>query len=136
MGAMEHILEFIIKWGIFFFEATGVIILVFSGVKAVVQLFLRRDDARLNLAEGVALALQFKIGGEVLRTVIAATWSELGIIGATIVLRAALTFLIHWEIKHMRKHSAALAANAEEASNAAQASETSAAPDELASSVF
>jgi uncharacterized membrane protein len=105
MIAIEHLLGVVIKWGILFFEATGVVILIFTGVKAIVELLRRREDARLNLAQGVALALQFKIGGEVLRTVIAVSWDELGIIGATILLRAALTFLIHWEIKHMRKHA-------------------------------
>ncbi|MBR1417718.1 MAG: DUF1622 domain-containing protein, partial [Synergistaceae bacterium] len=47
----------------------------------------------------IALALEFKLGGEVLRTVIVREWSELVILGAVILLRGALTFLIHWEIK-------------------------------------
>ena len=53
---------------------------------------------RLDLAEGIALALEFKIGGELLRTVVVRQLSELLILGAVILLRAALTFLIHWEI--------------------------------------
>ncbi len=51
------------------------------------------------LAKGIALLLEFKLGGEVLRTVIVFEWSELAILGAIIVLRGTLTFLIHWEIK-------------------------------------
>lgn len=43
------------------------------------------------------------MGGEVLRTVVVREWSELGILGAIIVLRAMLTFLIHWEIKNEKK---------------------------------
>ena len=39
------------------------------------------------------------MGGEVLRTVIVRTWDELAILGAIIVLRGALTFLLHWEIR-------------------------------------
>ncbi|MGN1023103.1 MAG: DUF1622 domain-containing protein [Lachnospiraceae bacterium] len=30
-------------------------------------------------------------------------WSELGILGAIIVLRAVLTFLIHWEIRNEKR---------------------------------
>lgn len=41
------------------------------------------------------MALLYRI--EVLRVV--REWSELAILGAIIVLRGALTFLIHWEIK-------------------------------------
>jgi uncharacterized membrane protein len=43
------------------------------------------------------------MGGEVLRTIIARTWSELGVLGAIIVLRGLLTFLINWEIKEEKK---------------------------------
>jgi uncharacterized membrane protein len=59
---------------------------------------------RLELAEGIALALEFKIGGELLRTVIVREWTELLILGAVIALRAALTFLIHWEINLEKKN--------------------------------
>jgi uncharacterized membrane protein len=58
---------------------------------------------RLVLAQGIALALEFKLGGEVLRTVIVREWSELLILGAIIALRAALTFLSHWEIHNEEK---------------------------------
>ena len=43
-------------------------------------------------AQGIALALEFKMGGEVLRTVVVREWSELEFWGAIIVLRAMLTF--------------------------------------------
>ena len=58
---------------------------------------------RLTLAQGIALALEFKMGGEVLRTVVVREWAELGILGAIIILRGALTFLIHWEINNEKK---------------------------------
>ena len=45
------------------------------------------------------------LGGEVLRTVVVREWSELGILGAIIVLRAMLTFLIHWEIKNEKRET-------------------------------
>ena len=58
---------------------------------------------RLDLAQGIALALEFKMGGEVLRTVVVREWGELLVLGAIILLRAALTFLLHWEIKNEKK---------------------------------
>lgn len=59
----------------------------------------------LELFGIIALALEFKMGGEVLRTVVVREWSELGILGAIIVLRAMLTFLIHWEIKNEKRET-------------------------------
>ena len=47
----------------------------------------------------MALGLEFKLGSEILRTVIVRELSEIATVAAIIVLRAALTFLIHWEIK-------------------------------------
>ena len=81
-------------------EFFGIVVLVTSAVRAFVR-WARRDrkNIRLDLAQGIALALEFKMVGEVLRTVVVREWSELGILGAIIVLRAMLTFLIHWEIK-------------------------------------
>ncbi|MDO4620308.1 MAG: DUF1622 domain-containing protein [Lachnospiraceae bacterium] len=96
----DQLLEVIVGWGILFLELTGVCVLLVSSVKAVVDCFRRSPDVRLNLAQGIALALTFKLGGEVLRTVVVRRWNELVMLGAIIVLRGALTFLIHWEIKN------------------------------------
>ena len=87
-------------------EFFGIVVLVTSAVRAFIR-WIRRDrqNIRLDLAQGIALALEFKMGGEVL-TVVVREWSELGILGAIIVLRAMLTFLIHWEIKNEKKDMA------------------------------
>ncbi len=75
-------------------------ILLTTAVRSVIRYIKKDPGVRLMLAQGIALSLEFKLGGEVLRTVIVREWSELAILGAVIVLRGALTFLIHWEIKN------------------------------------
>ena len=50
------------------------------------------------------MALSFKLGGEILRTVVVRDMSEIMQVGAIIILRAALTFLIHWEIKNEEQY--------------------------------
>ena len=50
------------------------------------------------------MALEFKLGGEILRTVVARDMSDIIQVGAIIILRAALTLLIHWEIKNEEEH--------------------------------
>ena len=57
-------------------------------------------DAVAAVLPDIALSLEFKMGSEVLRTVVVREWEELGILGAIILLRGVLTFLIHWEIKN------------------------------------
>ena len=85
-------------------EFLGALILVYSAIKCFLQWIKKDSKIRLNLAQGIALSLEFKMGSEVLRTVIVREWAELGILGAIVVLRGLLTFLIHWEIKHEEEY--------------------------------
>ena len=96
---VEEIFEVIVQFGVLVLECTGVTTLLFTTAKTIWGCIRRDPKIRLTLAKGIALALEFKLGGEVLRTVIVRDWSELAILGAIILLRGTLTFLIHWEIK-------------------------------------
>ena len=100
---IEQYFDFFIKYVVLLIELVGTIVLIYAVVSAIIGLFKHQKHVRLKLAEGIALALEFKIGGELLRTVIVRNWEELLILGAVILLRAALTFLIQWEIKIERK---------------------------------
>ena len=99
----ENILRYIVEFSTLLLEFFGICILVFSAVKCFIFWIKKDESIRLQLAHGIALALEFKLGGEVLRTVVVREWAELGILGAIILLRATLTFLIHWEIKNEKK---------------------------------
>lgn len=99
----ETILRYIVEFSTLLLELFGICILVYTAIKSFIYWLKKDDSIRLILAQGIALALEFKLGGEVLRTVVVREWAELGILGAIILLRAALTFLIHWEIKNEKK---------------------------------
>lgn len=94
---------FVIELFVGLLEILGAIVLVVTAIKCFIQWIHHGASVRLDLAQGTALALEFKMGGEVLRTVVVREWSELGILGAIIVLRGLLTFLIHWEIKNEKR---------------------------------
>lgn len=96
---IEHLLTYVVQLCTVFLELFGVFVLVCTGIKCFIQWIRHATTLRLDLAKGIALSLEFKMGSEVLRTVIVRDWSELGILGAVIILRGLLTFLIHWEIK-------------------------------------
>ena len=101
---ISGIFDLVVNYLILIVEFIGIVILIYAVVSAVIGLIRRQPHTRLKLAEGIALALEFKMGGELLRTVIVRDWNELLILGAIILLRAALTFLIQWEIKIERKN--------------------------------
>lgn len=80
-------------------EFIGVGVIVVAALQGIYN-YVRRDPlTRLKLAKGMAMGLEFKLGSEILRTVVVREFTEIGLVAAIIVLRAALTFLIHWEIK-------------------------------------
>lgn len=97
--SIVKIFEHIIQYSTLILECIGVAVLLFFAGKALVMLIRRKGNARLTLAEGIALSLEFKLGGELLRTVMVENWEELLTIGGIILLRAAMTFLIQWEIR-------------------------------------
>lgn len=101
---MDMVLTYIVEICTILLELFGIVVLVYTAVKCFIQ-WIKKDHRhlRLNLAEGIALSLEFKMGSEVLRTVVVRNWEELGILGAVILLRGLLTFLIHWEIKNEEK---------------------------------
>ena len=103
INILELFLSNVVEICTIILETFGVAILVFTAIKCFLMWMKHDSKIRLDLAQGIALSLEFKMGSEVLRTVIVREWEELGILGVVILLRGILTFLIHWEIKHEEK---------------------------------
>ncbi len=101
--SVEELLYEVVQICTMLMELFGVCILMFTAIRCFIRWIKQDTEVRLILAQGIALALEFKLGGEVLRTVVVREWTELGILGAIILLRGLLTFLIHWEIKNEQK---------------------------------
>ena len=98
METLHHIMSLFIQFSIIFLELTGVVVLLTGAIKAIISYIKHAPHTRLNLCKAMAMALEFKLGGEILRTVIVREFSEIVLVGCIIVLRAGLTFLIHWAI--------------------------------------
>ena len=113
MSAFIHLFETYFHYGItliiHILELMGVMIIIFGAVRDFFWYFTgRSSNIRLDLAQSMALGLEFKLGGEILRTVVVRDWTEILTVGAIILLRAALNFLIHWEISHIEHDDAVL----------------------------
>ena len=97
---LEHGFTVLVEYSILLMELIGVIIILYTVGQCLYCLITHKHkNLRLLLAHGIAFALEFKLGGEVLRTILARSFEELGMIACVIALRAALTFLLHWEVK-------------------------------------
>jgi len=96
---LEDWLHLLVNGGIILFEFMGVMVLLSSGIHGIYEYFKKDSKLKLNLANGMALGLEFKLGSEILRTVVVREVGEIVTVAGIIALRAALTMLIHWEIK-------------------------------------
>lgn len=100
MDFLDALLDKLVDGSILIFEFMGVIVIIVAGLCGIYN-YIRRDPlVRLKLAKGMAMGLEFKLGSEILRTVVVREFKEILLVGCIILLRAALTFLIHWEIKN------------------------------------
>lgn len=57
-----------------------------------------KEEVRLRLGRWLALALEFELGADILRTAIAPTWSEIGQLAAIATVRTALNYFLQQEI--------------------------------------
>ena len=99
LGFLHDVMQIVIEVAILIFEFIGVGVIIYSGLKGFFYFIKKRPDMKLTLAQGLAIGLEFKLGSEILKTVIVRDWQEIVTVAGIIALRAALTFLIHWEIK-------------------------------------
>lgn len=68
-----------------------------------------KEEVRLRLGRWLALALEFELAADILRTAIAPTWNEIGQLAAIVVLRTALNYFLEQEIgKAESKHARAM----------------------------
>ena len=101
-------------------EAVGAAIIglaVIEGAIRVLRIFLSRaraggpggdeqaakENVRLHLGRWLAVALEFELGADILRTAVAPTWSEIGQLAAIAAVRTALNYFLQAEIDKAQK---------------------------------
>ncbi|NLW52416.1 MAG: DUF1622 domain-containing protein [Tissierellia bacterium] len=85
-------------------ELLGILIIVYGSIKAIIRLIkvgfsLNDPTAKIMLGETFAIALEFKLGAEIIKTVIVHTVNELIVLGVVVFLRIIMTYVIHWEVE-------------------------------------
>ena len=94
---IEAIIKLVIGYGILITETVGAAVILFFAAKAVIRIFSSRRVSRELLTEGITTGLSFLLAGEVLKTIVAPDWTDIGMTCAILLMRAAITFLVKWE---------------------------------------
>lgn len=98
-------------------EAAAAVIIGIAAIEATIRAFLiffrgdrisrgsvadtmsdEKENVRLRLGRWLAVALEFELAADILRTAIAPTWKEIGQLAAIAVLRTALNYFLQQEI--------------------------------------
>jgi uncharacterized membrane protein len=69
-----------------------------------------KEEIRLSLARSLALALEFEVGADILRTVVTPSWNDIVLLGAIILLRTVLNYFLQRELDAATKRAAGMLA--------------------------
>ena len=108
LNGYESVLHFVAEFVVHTLELIGISIIIVGSIQAILRaipVFKKKEvpNVIIGLGRALALALEFKMGAEIIKTVIVHDLTELAVLGIVILIRALLAFLIHWEIKMEKK---------------------------------
>lgn len=108
MNFLHHAIVVILPYFVYTLEILGVFIIFWTSLKAfweyIQNTFMKKHlKIQTHLAKGLATGLEFKLGAEILKTVLVQDLDELLVLSAVFILRALMSILIHFELKHTDK---------------------------------
>jgi uncharacterized membrane protein len=125
---LEEIVRTVTSWLASVADLSGAVVVGVAAIRgllafltAIGGLVLRRDigvggneipkeEIRLSLARSLALALEFELGADILRTVVTPSWNDILLLAAIILLRTVLNYFLQRELDAAAKRSAGLLA--------------------------
>ena len=99
VGFLQTLVHVIAELCIPLVQLVGIVILMISAFKCTIAYTRKEPHVGVSLAHGLALALEFMLGAEVLHIVLAHDWKELGVLGIGVIIHILLTLLLHQEVK-------------------------------------
>ena len=114
---MEDLFKSWTQWVAVAVEAAAVLVIALAAaeavIRAIVVYFARpaapdaaKEGLRLRLARWLAVALEFALAADILRTAIAPSWEEIGKLAAIATLRTLLNYSLQREIETAARHEA------------------------------
>ncbi|MFN3649917.1 MAG: DUF1622 domain-containing protein [Armatimonadota bacterium] len=111
----EGVLAWVVSYVGLIAEAVAVVLITFAVGQAVWSIgrsaLTRGDDehpwvdVRLHLARWLAMALEFLLAADIIRTALAPTWDDIGKLGAIAVIRTGLNFFLRREMQDERQEA-------------------------------
>lgn len=102
MNFLQDVIKVSLPYIICVLEIIAILVITWSSISAFWQyiqnvFFKKHLDIQTNLAKQLAVGLEFAMAAEILKTILIQSLEEIYILGGIIVLRMALSLLIHFE---------------------------------------
>lgn len=102
-----------------FVEASAALVIGIASLRSLGSYFLNlargpsagipKEEIRLALGRSLALALEFELGADILKTAVAPTWNDIGLLAAIAVLRTGLNYFLEQELRNAEKRDPSVA---------------------------
>jgi uncharacterized membrane protein len=101
---LDELINAVVPYIIHSLELIGIFIIVESAIRVFIKYIKgiknpNKTPLKIEFAESVAFALDFKLASEIIKTVVIRSMNELYVLGAVVALRVVLTLVLQWEIK-------------------------------------
>ena len=101
---LKVIIELIFPELIYVLEILGMLVICYGSARAFLlyvksQFVSIEANIKLTLGKALELGLEFKIGAEILKTVLIRDTTEIWILGSVIVLRTILSTILYFELQ-------------------------------------
>lgn len=118
MNFFNLVIETTLPYIIAVLEIIGILVVTGSSIVAfyhyVQNAFLKLElDVQTSLSKGLVVGLEFVMAAEILKTILIQSLEEIYILGGIIVLRVALSLLIHFESRDHKTKKEVKAENSE-----------------------
>lgn len=113
----ERALAAIVQYLTFFAELCGALVIAVAVVRGIIRFVPHivrdtdsedtyKEDIRLQLGKSLALALEFELGADILKTAVAPSFTIIAQLAAIIVLRTALNYFLERELRQTEQRRA------------------------------
>ncbi len=101
---LEELFARYLPFPIHVLELMGILVLLIGAVRAfflyIKTIFVNQNyQIKYQFSESMAMALEFKLAAEILKTVLIRSIQEIALLAAIVLLRILIIFIIYWEIK-------------------------------------
>ena len=108
MNVLHIFIEEFLPYPIAILDIIGILVVFWTGISASWKyfrnvFFKKHFNVRQDLAKGLAMGLHFMMGAEILQTLTAKTAQEVHLLVSIILIRATLSFLLHFGLNPHKK---------------------------------